>query len=69
MIEASARDAAQSPAAGDPGDPGKSAEVVDAPTPQTAAQAMKRRPEFGGRSGLEPVRYGDWEKNGRCIDF
>lgn len=25
--------------------------------------------EHGGRDGLEPTRYGDWEKNGRCIDF
>jgi len=25
--------------------------------------------EIGGRSGPDPVRYGDWEKNGRCIDF
>jgi len=25
--------------------------------------------EIGGRPGLEPTRYGDWEKNGRCIDF
>jgi hypothetical protein len=25
--------------------------------------------EFGGRDGLDPTRYGDWEKNGRCIDF
>lgn len=25
--------------------------------------------EFGGAKGLEPTRYGDWEKNGRCIDF
>ncbi|MGO4549510.1 DUF1674 domain-containing protein [Lysobacter sp. 2RAF19] len=25
--------------------------------------------EIGGRKGLDPVRYGDWEKNGRCIDF
>ncbi|MBS0194881.1 MAG: DUF1674 domain-containing protein [Proteobacteria bacterium] len=25
--------------------------------------------EFGGREGLDPTRYGDWEKNGRCIDF
>lgn len=26
--------------------------------------------EYGGRKeGLEPTRYGDWEKNGRCIDF
>ncbi|MEC8621644.1 MAG: DUF1674 domain-containing protein [Pseudomonadota bacterium] len=25
--------------------------------------------EIGGRNGLDPTRYGDWEKNGRCIDF
>jgi len=26
--------------------------------------------ELGGHeSGLDPTRYGDWEKNGRCIDF
>ena len=25
--------------------------------------------EFGGQKGLEPTRYGDWEKNGRCTDF
>lgn len=25
--------------------------------------------EYGGRKGPEPTRYGDWEKNGRCIDF
>jgi len=25
--------------------------------------------EIGGRSGPDPTRYGDWEKNGRCIDF
>lgn len=25
--------------------------------------------ETGGRTGPDPVRYGDWEKNGRCIDF
>jgi hypothetical protein len=26
--------------------------------------------EVGGRkTGREPTRYGDWEKNGRCIDF
>jgi hypothetical protein len=27
-------------------------------------------PEIGGRrKGLEPTRYGDWEQNGRCVDF
>ena len=25
--------------------------------------------EINGRGGLDPTRYGDWEKNGRCIDF
>lgn len=25
--------------------------------------------EIGGPSGLDPTRYGDWERNGRCFDF
>ena len=25
--------------------------------------------EEGGPKGLEPTRYGDWEKGGRCSDF
>ncbi|RBI73970.1 DUF1674 domain-containing protein [Roseovarius sp. TE539] len=25
--------------------------------------------ELGGRKGLEPVRYGDWENKGLAIDF
>lgn len=25
--------------------------------------------EIGGRAGPDPTRFGDWEKNGRCIDF
>ena len=25
--------------------------------------------EIGGVKGPEPTRYGDWEKNGRCVDF
>ncbi|WP_246455143.1 DUF1674 domain-containing protein [Thermomonas brevis] len=33
------------------------------PAAPTAAE------EHGGRGGLDPTRYGDWEKNGRCIDF
>ena len=28
-----------------------------------------RPQEIGGRNGPEPTRFGDWEKNGRCIDF
>tara|TARA_E500000178_G_C16363841_1_gene462968 strand:+ start:119 stop:292 length:174 start_codon:yes stop_codon:yes gene_type:complete len=34
-------------------------------------QGKTERPpkEIGGPKGLEPTRYGDWEKNGRCSDF
>jgi hypothetical protein len=35
---------------------------------KSAAELHDQR-EVGGRGGLEPTRYGDWEKNGRCIDF
>jgi hypothetical protein len=37
-------------------------------TPAAPTVAPKPR-EIGGRDGPEPTRYGDWEKNGRCIDF
>lgn len=33
------------------------------------AEAPDRPKEIGGRKGPDPTRYGDWEKNGRCIDF
>jgi len=29
----------------------------------------KKAPEVGGIKGPDPTRYGDWERNGRCIDF
>lgn len=32
-------------------------------------QSQKPQKEFGGRSGPEPTRYGDWEKNGIISDF
>jgi hypothetical protein len=38
--------------------------------PPVAPAADKKVREIGGRKdGPEPTRYGDWEKNGRCIDF
>lgn len=41
------------------------------PVPKDADTAVEgvRPVEHGGRDGPEPTRYGDWEKNGRCIDF
>ena len=35
----------------------------------TRADVADRPKEIGGRGGLDPTRYGDWEKAGRCIDF
>ena len=33
------------------------------------AAAVKPPKELNGRGGLDPVRYGDWEKDGRAFDF
>jgi hypothetical protein len=34
------------------------------------AEAKANMPEeFGGRGGADPARFGDWEINGRAIDF
>jgi hypothetical protein len=27
------------------------------------------KPEINGRGGLDPARYGDWEKKGIAVDF
>lgn len=40
---------------------------ADAPASEIESEA--RTKEIGGRKGPDPTRYGDWEKNGRCIDF
>jgi hypothetical protein len=37
-----------------------------AATGEEKAEAPK---EIGGRKGPDPTRYGDWEKDGRCVDF
>ena len=40
------------------------------PASDTApAKPVEPPREVGGRKGLDPTRYGDWEKDGRCIDF
>ena len=41
----------------------------DAATPPPATAPAPAPVEIGGRDGPDPVRYGDWEKQGRCIDF
>jgi hypothetical protein len=39
------------------------------PVPEGEREEKERPKEYGGRKGPEPTRFGDWEKNGRCIDF
>jgi hypothetical protein len=34
-----------------------------------AATKTELPEEFGGRGGADPARFGDWEINGRAIDF
>ena len=44
------------------------AEIIERSVQKKVADKPRPR-EVGGRKGPEPTRYGDWEKNGRCIDF
>jgi len=39
------------------------AEDTPVPAKPVVDGALPQRP------ALDPTRYGDWEKNGRCIDF
>jgi hypothetical protein len=38
-------------------------------TPSPAGPGAARPKEIGGPPGPEPTRYGEWERNGRCVDF
>ena len=44
-------------------------ESADATAGPPVEPAVPLPREIGGREGPEPTRFGDWEKNGRCIDF
>lgn len=50
-------------------DEGKTQAPPPAPEPPPPAPEEPQPREIGGRQGPDPTRYGDWEKNGRCIDF
>lgn len=40
-----------------------------ASTVQASVATQSPADEVDGRDGPDPTRFGDWEKNGRCIDF
>ena len=55
-------------------DAGQPETANDAPdnaqqTPADVDAGGPKPVEIGGPSGLEPTRYGDWERKGRCVDF
>jgi hypothetical protein len=61
MAETTKPDAARPPPSAVPADPPAK--------PKPPARGKAPPAEVGGPKGLEPTRYGDWEKDGRCIDF
>ena len=45
------------------------AEAVSPSIPEALPGTEPRERATPEGDGLDPTRYGDWEKNGRCIDF
>ena len=46
-------------------EPTENKTFINAEQPQEKAHIK----EVGGPKGPEPTRYGDWERDGRCVDF
>ena len=43
--------------------------LAEAEERRRAAEKPRPEREIGGRGGLDPARYGDWEIDGRATDF
>jgi hypothetical protein len=43
--------------------------LAEAEERRRKAAASPQPPELGGRGGLDPARYGDWEVKGLASDF
>jgi hypothetical protein len=43
--------------------------LEEAEARRRATQPTELPAEVGGRGGSDPARFGDWEVNGRAIDF
>jgi len=46
----------------------KDKKAINSPK-QADEKAKNMEDEYGGSTGPEPTRYGDWENGGRCTDF
>lgn len=43
--------------------------LLEAAERRTTWEAAAAATEYGGPTGPEPTRYGDWEKKGLAVDF
>ncbi|WP_404864415.1 DUF1674 domain-containing protein [Georhizobium sp. MAB10] len=43
--------------------------LAEAEERRAKARELQQPREIGGRGGLDPARFGDWEIDGRAIDF
>jgi hypothetical protein len=43
--------------------------LEEAEARRRAAETAAATPEQGGPKGLEPTRFGDWERKGIAVDF
>jgi len=43
--------------------------LAEAAARRAQRPSASRPRELGGRGGLDPIRYGDWEVDGRAADF
>lgn len=43
--------------------------LQSAPVPETPSETEDKPPQMPEKLRLEPTRYGDWELNGKCVDF
>jgi hypothetical protein len=43
--------------------------LAEAEARRKAERPAEMPAEVGGRGGADPARFGDWEVNGRAIDF
>ena len=48
---------------------GKKTDVEDVSPKEEEKSTTKKQKEIGGPKGLEPTRYGDWERKGIVSDF
>lgn len=47
----------------------RAADQANTPIATTSEDSPEPVQEYDGPQGLEPTRFGDWERKGRCFDF